>query len=151
MFTADRIGEPMRTITAMQRDEAKVFFSCGASDLTVISRSTCLRFGSGADWLYTYLRGFCRKPSDRLEQTRSMKTSACRVCKRTSGRTGFTPEVEQKDDDAATDQGDHPLEPGRQKLSGKEYDKATADLVSIWYGWVKSRWPRSARASVHRR
>ena len=58
MFTADKIGEPMRI--AMQREEAKVWFGAAPPDLTVIARSRASEFGSGADWLYTYLRGFYR-------------------------------------------------------------------------------------------
>ncbi len=58
MFTADKVGEPMRI--AMQRDEAKAWFGAAPPDLTVISRSRASEFGSGADWLYTYLRSFYR-------------------------------------------------------------------------------------------
>ena len=58
MFTADKIGEPMRI--AMQRDEAKQWFGAAPPDLTVIARSRASEVGSGADWLYTYLRGFYR-------------------------------------------------------------------------------------------
>ena len=58
MFTADKVGEPMRI--AMQRDEAKEWFGAAPPDLTVVARSRASEFGSGADWLYTYLRGFYR-------------------------------------------------------------------------------------------
>jgi ubiquinol-cytochrome c reductase cytochrome c1 subunit len=56
--SADKVGEPMRI--AMQREEAKVWFGAAPPDLTVIARSRASEFGSGADWLYTYLRGFYR-------------------------------------------------------------------------------------------
>jgi len=58
MFTADKVGEPMRI--AMQRADAKVWFGAAPPDLTVIARARASEFGSGADWLYTYLRTFYR-------------------------------------------------------------------------------------------
>jgi len=61
MFTADKIGEPMRI--AMQRDDAKVWFGAAPPDLTLIARSRASEFGSGPDWLYTYLRSFYRDTS----------------------------------------------------------------------------------------
>jgi len=54
MFTADKIGEPVRnTISAK---EGKQWFGVAPPDLSVIARSR------GADWLYTYLRSFYRDP-----------------------------------------------------------------------------------------
>ena len=61
MFTADKVGEPMRI--AMRRDEAKAWFGAAPPDLTVIARARASEHGSGADWLYTYLRSFYRDES----------------------------------------------------------------------------------------
>lgn len=61
LFTAEKVGEPMRI--AMQREDAKVWFGAAPPDLTVIARSRASEFGSGADWLYTYLRTFYRDDS----------------------------------------------------------------------------------------
>lgn len=58
LFTAEKVGEPMKI--AMQRADAKVWFGAAPPDLTVIARARASEFGSGADWLYTYLRGFYR-------------------------------------------------------------------------------------------
>jgi ubiquinol-cytochrome c reductase cytochrome c1 subunit len=58
LFTADKVGEPMRI--SMQRAEAKQWFGAAPPDLTVIARARASEFGSGSDWLYTYLRGFYR-------------------------------------------------------------------------------------------
>jgi ubiquinol-cytochrome c reductase cytochrome c1 subunit len=58
LFTADKVGETM-TI-AMRRADAKQWFGAAPPDLTVIARARASEFGSGADWLYTYLRGFYR-------------------------------------------------------------------------------------------
>lgn len=61
LFTAEKIGEPM-TI-AMRAADAKQWFGAAPPDLTVIARARASEFGSGADWLYTYLRGFYRDDS----------------------------------------------------------------------------------------
>ena len=58
MFAAEKVGEPMRI--AMQRADAKTWFGAAPPDLTVIARARASEFGSGADWLYTYLRSFYR-------------------------------------------------------------------------------------------
>ena len=61
LFTAEKVGEPMRI--ALQRADAKVWFGAAPPDLTVIARARSSEFGSGADWLYTYLRSFYRDES----------------------------------------------------------------------------------------
>jgi len=61
LFTADKVGEPM-TI-AMRSQEAKEWFGAPPPDLTVIARAKASAAGSGADWLYTYLRTFYRDDS----------------------------------------------------------------------------------------
>jgi ubiquinol-cytochrome c reductase cytochrome c1 subunit len=61
LFTANKVGEPMRI--AMQRSEAKQWFGAAPPDLTVIARARASEVGSGADWLYTYLRTFYRDDS----------------------------------------------------------------------------------------
>ena len=58
MFTAEKVGEPMRI--AMQRADAKVWFGAAPPDLSVIARARASEAGSGADWLYSYLRSFYR-------------------------------------------------------------------------------------------
>ncbi|QKS27645.1 MAG: cytochrome c1 [Candidatus Accumulibacter similis] len=56
MFTAEKIGEPMRV--AARPAEQKVWFGAAPPDLTLIARARSSADGSGADWLYTYLRSF---------------------------------------------------------------------------------------------
>lgn len=58
LFTAEKIGEPM--MIAMQRADAKAWFGVAPPDLTLVTRARSSEFGSGADWLYTYLRSFYR-------------------------------------------------------------------------------------------
>ncbi len=56
MFTGDKIGDTMKI--AMRPDEAKKWFGATPPDLTLIARARASSDGSGADWLYTYLRSF---------------------------------------------------------------------------------------------
>lgn len=56
MFTGDKIGDTMKI--AMRPDEAKKWFGATPPDLTLIARARASEAGSGADWLYTYLRSF---------------------------------------------------------------------------------------------
>jgi len=56
MFTGDKIGDTMKI--AMRADEAKKWFGATPPDLTLVARARASEAGSGADWLYTYLRSF---------------------------------------------------------------------------------------------
>jgi ubiquinol-cytochrome c reductase cytochrome c1 subunit len=58
MFTAEKIGDTMRV--SARSDEQKLWFGAAPPDLTVIARARASADGSGADWLYTYLRSFYR-------------------------------------------------------------------------------------------
>jgi ubiquinol-cytochrome c reductase cytochrome c1 subunit len=135
MFTADKIGEPMRI--AMQRDEAKVWFGAAPPDLTVISRSRASEFGSGADWLYTYLRGFYRD-SERPTGWNNVvfeNVGMPHVLYELQGEQ--VAKVEEKDDGHGGKTKVIHLEQGKPGTMSKEdYDKSVADLVSFltWMG-----------------
>lgn len=135
MFTADKIGEPMRI--AMQRDEAKVWFGAAPPDLTVISRSRASEFGSGADWLYTYLRGFYRD-SERPTGWNNVvfeNVGMPHVLYELQGEQ--VAKVEEKDDGHGGKTKVIHLEQGKPgSMSKEDYDKSVADLVSFltWMG-----------------
>ena len=61
LFTGEKVGELMTT--AMSKKDAKEWFGAVPPDLSVIARARASEAGSGADWLYTYLRTFYRDPS----------------------------------------------------------------------------------------
>jgi ubiquinol-cytochrome c reductase cytochrome c1 subunit len=135
MFTAEKIGEPMRI--AMQRDEAKQWFGAAPPDLTVIARSRASEVGSGADWLYTYLRSFYRddaRPTgwnNVVFENVGMPHVLYELQGEQIGKV-----VEHEDGHGNKSKSIH-LEPGKPgKMSAEEYDKATADLVSylVWMG-----------------
>lgn len=57
MFAADKVGDPMTTTLATK--DGKSWFGVMPPDLSLVARSR------GADWLYTYMRGFYRDPASR--------------------------------------------------------------------------------------
>jgi ubiquinol-cytochrome c reductase cytochrome c1 subunit len=121
MFTAEKIGEPMGI--SMPRKDAKQFFGAWPPDLSLIARSRASGDGSGADWLYTYLRGFYR------DETRP--TGWNNVAFPSVGMPHVLWELQGEQVMGA----DHKLtlaKPG--KLSPKEYDDAVGDLVAfmVW-------------------
>ena len=61
IFTGLKVGDLMKT--AMAPKDGKEWFGAPPPDLTVIARSRSSHAGSGADWLYTYMRTFYRDPS----------------------------------------------------------------------------------------
>ena len=61
IFTGAKVGDLMKN--SMDPKGAKESFGVVPPDLTVIARSRASPAGSGADWLYTYLRSFYRDSS----------------------------------------------------------------------------------------
>lgn len=58
LFTTEKIGETMKA--AINPKQAAAWFGANPPDLTVIARSRAGHQGSGADYLYTFLRTFYR-------------------------------------------------------------------------------------------
>lgn len=58
MFATDKVGDTMQT--TMDPKQAKDWFGGVPPDLTVIARSRAGHGGTGADYLYTYLRSYYR-------------------------------------------------------------------------------------------
>ncbi len=58
LFSSDKVGDLMTV--AMSAHDAKTWFGANPPDLSVIARSRAGENGSGADYLYTYMRGFYR-------------------------------------------------------------------------------------------
>jgi ubiquinol-cytochrome c reductase cytochrome c1 subunit len=62
LFASDKIGETMKV--AMDPRQAKEWFGVTPPDLSVIARSRAGGGGSGADYIYTFLRSFYRDDSN---------------------------------------------------------------------------------------
>ncbi|MDO9114642.1 MAG: cytochrome c1 [Polaromonas sp.] len=58
LFATDKVGETMKA--SIDPKQAKDWFGANPPDLTVIARSRAGAGGSGADYLYTYLRTYYR-------------------------------------------------------------------------------------------
>lgn len=58
IFSDAKVGDLMKV--SMTRSDAKAWFGVAPPDLTLIARARASESYSGADWLYTYLRGFYR-------------------------------------------------------------------------------------------
>jgi ubiquinol-cytochrome c reductase cytochrome c1 subunit len=61
LFTTDKVGETMKT--TMDPKQAKDWFGGTPPDLTLVARSRSGHGGSGANYLYTYLRTYYRDPT----------------------------------------------------------------------------------------
>ncbi len=60
-FATDKIGDTMKA--SIDPKQAKEWFGANPPDLTVIARSRAGAGGSGADYIYTFLRTFYRDPA----------------------------------------------------------------------------------------
>ncbi|MCX9154926.1 cytochrome c1 [Niveibacterium sp. 24ML] len=136
MFTADKVGEQMKV--AIRADEAKAWFGATPPDLTVIARARASEFGSGADWLYTYLRSFYRdeKRPTGWNNTVFANVGMPHVLWELQGEQ--VARFAEKDDGSGNKtkhfEGFEVVKAG--KMEKAEYDQNVADLVSfiVWMG-----------------
>ena len=139
MFTTDKVGDTMQA--AITPKQGKDWFGGTPPDLTVIARSRAsFGQGSGADYLYTYLRTYYRDPSKATgwDNLAFPGVGMPHVLWELQGQRAAR-YVEEKDphDPAKTIHrfdGFEQLTPG--KLSAREYDSAVGDLVAFmqWMG-----------------
>ena len=61
LFATDRVGDTMKA--AIDPKQAKDWFGGNPPDLTLVARSRAGHGGTGADYLYTFLRTYYRDPS----------------------------------------------------------------------------------------
>lgn len=118
MFATDKVGDTM-TI-AMNKKDAKAWFGAAPPDLSVQARA----YANGADWLYSYLRGFYRDDTRPTGWNNTIydKVAMPHVLWQLQGQ-----QILKVDEKTET----HTLvldKPGL--LSPAEYDEAVADLVN---------------------
>jgi len=130
LFSADKVGEPMKV--AMQAAEARQWFGAAPPDLTLIARARASGAGSGADWLYTYLRGFHRddKRHTGWNNTVFENVGMPHVLHELQGEQVLkVSESKDAHGHTVTHKTLELAKPG--KLSVEEYDAAIADLVGF--------------------
>lgn len=136
MFTAEKVGMPMAI--ALNPKDAKEWFGAAPPDLSVIARAR------GADWLYTYLRGFYRDPSTQTGWNNTVYPNVAmpHVLWMLQGQRIVREEEAMREGKPILGEGGRPMRvarfetitPGTQ--SGPEYDKTVYDLVNFltWMG-----------------
>jgi ubiquinol-cytochrome c reductase cytochrome c1 subunit len=133
MFAAKKVGDPM-TIT-LDPVQAKDFFGAAPPDLTVVARSRAGNGGSGADYLYTYMRTFYRDDSTITGWNNLAFPNAAmpHVLWELQGqqRAVFATEKDAHDPSKshAVFKGFETMTEG--KLNSAEYNEAVADLVAF--------------------
>ena len=139
MFATEKVGDVMKV--SIDPKDAKEWFGANPPDLTLIARSRAdASKGSGADYVYTYLRSYYRDDTKATGWNNLVFPSVAmpNVLWELQGqqRAVF---VEQKDPHDASKsvhvfKGYEPITAG--KLSANEFKEATADLVAFlqWMG-----------------
>ncbi len=132
LFTGGKVGDLMKV--AIDPKDAKAWFGANPPDLSVIARSRAGSQGSGADYLYTYLRGFYRDDTRPTGWNNTVFPSVGmpHVLWELQGQQ--TAEVEEGAN------GEHhvklvpPATPGL--MTAQEYNESVADLVAYlqWMG-----------------
>jgi len=138
LFPTEKVGDLMTV--ALNPKDAKEWFGATPPDLTVVARSRAGANGSGADYLYTYMRGFYRDETRPTGWNNLVFPSVGmpHVLWELQGeqRAVFAEEKDPHDPAKTTHvfKGFEQTKPGQ--LSKADYDVAVADLVAYlqWMG-----------------
>lgn len=138
LFAADKVGDTMTV--AIDPVQAKEWFGAAPPDLSVIARSRSGELGSGADYLYTYLRTFYRDPTKATGWNNLAFPSVAmpNVLWQLQGqqRAIFVTEKDphNPEEELHTFKGFETITPG--SMSAGQYTEAVADLVAYmqWMG-----------------
>jgi ubiquinol-cytochrome c reductase cytochrome c1 subunit len=137
IFTGAKVGELMKI--AMDPKDSREWFGAPPPDLTVIARSRSSGAGSGADWLYTYLRGFYRDPSRPTGWNNTVfpNVGMPHVLYQLQGEQALTTEVQLlprgsgKKEDALKVEVQKLVLEKAGTMTPVEYDRLVADLVNF--------------------
>lgn len=138
LFAGDKVGDLMKTVLSAK--EGKEWFGTAPPDLSVIARAKASEAGSGADYLYTYMRTFYKDESRPTGWNNMVFPSVAmpHVLWELQGvRTAKFVEEQDPHQPGKTVHhfsGFEQVTPG--KLSSVKYDSEVADLVSYlqWMG-----------------
>jgi len=133
MFAGKKVGDTMAV--TLDPVQAKDFFGAAPPDLTVIARSRAGNGGSGADYLYTYMRTFYRDDGTVTGWNNMVFPSVAmpNVLWELQGQQRAVFDTEKDPHDPtkthAVFKGFEPLSEG--KLTAAQYNEAVADLVAF--------------------
>lgn len=138
LFTGEKVGDLMKT--SLDPKDAKKWFGGVPPDLSVIARAKASEQGSGADWLYTYLRTYYKDETRPTGWNNLVfpDVGMPHVLWELQGvRTAKFTEVKDPHDPSKTSHqftGFETVTPGQ--LNAVEYDDAVGDLVAYlqWMG-----------------
>ncbi|HYD80331.1 MAG TPA: cytochrome c1 [Paucimonas sp.] len=138
LFAGDKVGDLMKV--SLTAKDGKEWFGAAPPDLSVIARARASSAGSGADWLYTYLRTFYKddmRPTGWNNLVFNNVGMPHALWELQGVRAAKF--VEEKDPHEAGKTihkfaGFEQVTPG--KMNAQEYDSAVADLVAFldWMG-----------------
>jgi len=129
LFTTDKVGDTMKI--SMDAKQGKDWFGGNPPDLTVIARSRAGQGGTGADYLYTYLRTYYRDDTKATgwNNLAFPNVGMPHVLWELQGqRRPIYQEVEQHGHTIHVVKGWEQITPG--KMTAVEYDAAVGDLVN---------------------
>lgn len=137
LFATDKVGDLMKS--AMTPADGKRWFGAAPPDLSVIVRAKDSEAGSGADYLYTYLRTFYADPSRPTGWNNMVYPNVAmpHVLWELQGirNAKFVEEKDEHEGGAPVKKfvGFEQVTPGT--MSQMDYDEAVADLVS-YMNWM---------------
>ena len=129
LFTTDKVGETMKA--NIDPHQAKEWFGTVPPDLTLVARSRAGQGGSGADYLYTYLRTFYRDDTKATGWNNLAFPAVAmpHVLWELQGeRRPIFDKVESHGHETEVFKGWEQLSPGT--MTPMQYDQAMGDLVS---------------------
>jgi ubiquinol-cytochrome c reductase cytochrome c1 subunit len=133
LFSADKVGDLMKV--NMPEKDAKAWFGAAPPDLSVIVRAKASGQGSGADYVYTYLRSYYKDESRATGWNNLVYPNVAmpHVLWELQGirKAKFVDEKDPHDESKSVHKfvGFEQIKPG--KLSAVEYDSQMADLVGF--------------------
>jgi len=145
LFTSDKVGDLMKT--AMNEKDAKAWFGALPPDLSVIVRAKSSGEGSGADYVYTYLRTYYKDDSRPTGWNNLVypNVGMPHVLWQLQGvrKAKFVEENDPHEEGKTMHRfaGFEQVTPG--KLSQREFDNQIAIWWRLWVGW-----PSQSRRSV---
>jgi ubiquinol-cytochrome c reductase cytochrome c1 subunit len=112
LFTGNKIGDTMSV--NMSAKDSKKWFGASPPDLSVVARSR------GADWIYSYMRGFYRDPSRPMgwNNTVYVNSAMPHILWELQGEQILNPKTKKLEKFSSG------------KLNAKEYDAMIADLTN---------------------